>query len=560
MDNAAVIPANAPPDRADTIQARLARLSPRARATLAVGTAALIALIASAWLWSSSPTYRILFTNLSDQDGGAIIAQLSQMTIPYQNGDGGTILVPADRVHEARLKLAAQGLPKGSLVGFELLENQRFGVTQFQEQINYQRGLEGELAKSIQSLSPVVAARVHLALPKQSGFLRDRQPPSASVLLQLRAGQSLDRSQVGGIVHLVSASVPELNPKNVSVVDQYGNLLANQSETAAGLDANQLDYVNQIQAAAIKRIEDILEPIVGRGNVRAQVTADIDFSQVEQMAETYKPNQGADTGAMRSHTSSESSQPGPASPAGVPGATSNQPPVPPTAPINGQAAPLNPGAAGAQSGNSVRRDQTTNYEVDKNVRQVKSPSGQIRRLSAAVVVNQRLTLPAPGSTDKPQSSPLSQKEMDDINALVREAMGFNKDRGDSVNVVNAPFSQPEFASPEVLPLWKQPDAIALGREVGKAMLFLLLALIVVFGAVRPALRSLTAREVVDGKAGDDEDDGEASAAAIAARGAPPALAAPEAQSPSPIESVRLLAKSDPASVANVVKAWVGEGK
>ena len=198
MDNAAVIPANTPNEGGATIQARLARLSPRARAMLAVGAAALIALVASAWLWSSSPTYRILFTNLSDQDGGAIIAQLSAMNIPYQNGDGGTILVPAERVHEARLKLAAQGLPKGSLVGFELLENQRFGVTQFQEQINYQRGLEGELAKSIQSLSPVQAARVHLALPKQSGFLRDRQPPSASVLLQLRPGQSLDRSQVGG--------------------------------------------------------------------------------------------------------------------------------------------------------------------------------------------------------------------------------------------------------------------------------------------------------------------------------------------------------------------------
>jgi flagellar M-ring protein FliF len=557
MENAAVIPANTALDRNLSIQGRFARLSPRARAMLAVGAAALIALVASAWLWSSSPTYRILFTNLSDQDGGAIIAQLSQMNIPYQNGDGGTILVPAERVHEARLKLAAQGLPKGSLVGFELLENQRFGVTQFQEQINYQRGLEGELAKSIQSLSPVVAARVHLALPKQSGFLRDRQPPSASVLLQLRAGQSLDRSQVGGIVHLVSSSVPELNPKNVSVVDQYGNLLANQSAGGAGLDANQLDYVGQIEGATIKRIEDILEPIVGRGNVRAQVTADIDFSQVEQMAETYKPNQAAESGAIRSQTSNDSSQPGPVNPSGIPGATSNQPPVPPQAPINGQAAPLNPAAAGSQSSNSTHREATTNYEVDKNVRQIRSPSGQIRRLSAAVVVNQRVVAAAPGSTDKPQSTPMSQKEMDDINALVREAMGFNKDRGDSVNVVNAPFSQPELAAPEVLPLWKQPDMIALGREAGKAMLFLLLAMIVVFGAVRPALRSVAVRKVeVDGDDADASADGDEAGGANAT----PALAAPEVAPASPFDSVRMLAKSDPASVANVVKAWVGEGK
>jgi len=568
MDNAAVIPAHVANERPDSIQSRFSRLSPRARAMLAVGAAALIALVAAAWLWSASPTYRILFTNLSDQDGGAIIAQLSQMNIPYQNGDGGTILVPAERVHEARLKLAAQGLPKGSLVGFELLENQRFGATQFQEQINYQRGLEGELARSIQSLSPVVAARVHLALPKQSGFLRDRQPPTASVLLQLRPGQSLDRAQVGGIVHLVSSSVPELNPKNVSVVDQYGNLLSSDGSNAAGLDASQLDYARQIEAATIKRIEDVLEPIVGRGNVRAQVTADVDFSQVEQMAETYKPNQAADSGAVRSQTTSESSQPGSANPAGVPGATSNTPPVPPQAPINGQPAPLNPGAAGAQAGNSTHRDTTTNYEVDKNVRQVKSPSGQIRRLTAAVVVNQRLVPPAAGATGaaaQPQSAPLSQKEMDDINALVREAMGFSKDRGDSVNVVNAPFNNPDFGAPDNLPLWKQPDAIALGREVGKALLFLTLAMIVVFGAVRPALRSLAVREIA--ATGEEAADAGAGSAAGGASGGQlsggadaAALPPPGNAAPTPLDQVKLLAKSDPAQVANVVKAWVGEGK
>ncbi|MFO0208011.1 MAG: flagellar basal-body MS-ring/collar protein FliF, partial [Betaproteobacteria bacterium] len=225
-----------------------------------LGAAGAAALLTAVWLWSSAPSYRVLFTNLSDRDGGAIIAQLSQMNIPYKNGDGGTLLVPQDKVHEARLKLASAGLPKGSVVGFEIMETQRFGVTQFQEQVNYQRALEGELARSIQALAPVSSARVHLALPKQSGFLRDKQPPTASVLLQLHAGKALDRAQVAGIVHLVSASVPEMNPKNVSVVDQHGNLMASPRDgSAAALDAAQLDYVGRIESETIRRIEDILE-------------------------------------------------------------------------------------------------------------------------------------------------------------------------------------------------------------------------------------------------------------------------------------------------------------
>ncbi|HYA66949.1 MAG TPA: flagellar basal-body MS-ring/collar protein FliF, partial [Burkholderiaceae bacterium] len=335
-------PTAAPGASANTAFRFAARLSARTRALLMLGAAGLIAVVWAAWLWSTSPSYGVLFTNVSDRDGGAIIAQLSQMNIPYRNAEGGTILVPLEKVHEARLKLASQGLPKGSIVGFELLESQKFGLTQFQEQLNYQRGLEGELARSIQSLAPVAAARVHLALPKASGFLRDKEPPTASVLLQLHPGQALDRAQVAGIVHLVASSVPELNPKNVSVVDQHGDLLANQSDGAVGLNSSQLDYLAQIESTTIKRIEDILEPIVGRGNVRAQVTADVDFSNVETEDESYKPNQGAEKSAIRSQSTTESTQPGANGPQGIPGALSNQPPVPATAPINGQQPPLNP--------------------------------------------------------------------------------------------------------------------------------------------------------------------------------------------------------------------------
>jgi flagellar M-ring protein FliF len=538
----------------------MSRFSPRARALIMLSAAGVIAIVSAAWLWSSSPSYSVLFTNLSDRDGGAVIAQLSQMNVPYRNADGGTVLVPADKVHEARLKLASQGLPKGSVVGFEILESQKFGMTQFQEQLNYQRGLEGELARSIQSLAPVAGARVHLALPKNSGFLRDRQAPTASILVQLHPGKTLDRAQVAGIVHLVASSVPELTTKNVSVVDQHGTLLASQSEGQGSLDGEQLDYVSQIETATIKRIEDILEPIVGRANVRAQVTADVDFSNVEQMDESYKPNQATDKGAVRSQSSTENSQTGSAGAQGVPGALSNQPPVPPTAPINGQSAAANPPATAP--GSSAHREQVTNFEVDKNVRHTKTGSGEIRRLSAAVVINNKPPSPAPPASAVPATpvaagasapaataagTPWSQKEMDNIQALVREAMGFNEKRGDSLNVVNAAFSQLELPPAEPTPMWQQPEAIALGKEVGKAVLFLTLTLIVVFGVVRPALKAISSQPVLAAP--------EASVPAIDAsasqRGDVPA---------SQLDQMRQIARSDPATVANVVKAWVGDAR
>jgi flagellar M-ring protein FliF len=550
MENTAVVPSTLQPAGSGV----LARMSPRTRGLLILGAAALAAIIAAAWLWSASPTYRVLFTNLSDRDGGAVIAQLSQMNIPYRNADGGTLLVPADKVHEARLKLASQGLPKGSVVGFEIMESQKLGITQFQEQVNYQRALEGELARSIGTLAPVSGSRVHLALPKQSGFLRDKQPPTASVLLQLHPGKTLDRAQVAGIVHLVSSSVPELSPKSVSVVDQHGNLLASERQGAAGLDAAQLDYVARIEADTIKRIEDILEPIMGRGNVRAQVTADVDFTQVENMAESYAPNQGPEAkSTVRSQSLSDSSQPGPAVTGGVPGALSNQPPTPATAQVNATAAaPGGAQAAASSANNSTRRDSITNYELDKTVRHTKSASGQIKRLTAAVVVNHRMKAGENGAAAT--ATPLSEDDLKNVNALVREAMGFSQQRGDSLNVVNSVFSTVDLGTPEALPAWKQPEMVALGKQIGQAMLFLMLTLIVVFGVVRPALKAIATvpRPVAPPPAP------EATAAASAAPGALPQL---EVSAPNPaLENLRNIAKTDPATVANVVKAWVGDSK
>jgi flagellar M-ring protein FliF len=256
------------------------QLERRNQVGLIAGAVGLLVVLLALFFLTRQPDWRVLYTNLSDKDGGAIIAQLSQMNVPYRHTEGGyAIMVPADRVHDTRLRLASQGLPRGSVAGFESLESgSRLGMTQFQERLSFQRGLEGELTRSIQSLNSVAEARVHLALPNQNGFFREQQKPSASVLLTMHPGRTLDRSQIAGIVHLVASSVPEMNPKAVSVVDETGALLSNPADGQAGsVDTQQLQYVQQVEQLYIRRIMDLLEPIVGRENVRAQVTADVDF-------------------------------------------------------------------------------------------------------------------------------------------------------------------------------------------------------------------------------------------------------------------------------------------
>ena len=264
------------------------------RVAVGGGVALILALMVAVWMWSQAPEYRVLFSNYSDRDGGAITASLDQMGVKYKFSEGGNaILVPSEQIPDLRLKLAAQGLPKGGNVGFELMENQKLGVSQFLEQVNYQRSLEGELAQSIQSLGSVLSARVHLALPKPSVFVRDQQKPTASVLLTLQPGRALDPGQVSAIVHLVASSVPELTFSNVTVVDQTGALLSEQANKAANskmLDATQLKYIDQVQQNIIKQVESIIKPLVGEGNVRAEATAEVDSAQVDTAAEMYKPN------------------------------------------------------------------------------------------------------------------------------------------------------------------------------------------------------------------------------------------------------------------------------
>ena len=527
---------------------RMAALPMRSKLSMGLGVAALAGVVLAMTLWGSKGDYKVLYANLSDKDGGAVIAQLSQMNVPYRMSEGGAaILVPALQVHDLRLKLATAGLPKGSVSGYELMDSARFGQTQFQERLTAQRGLEGELVRSITSMAAVQNARVHLALPNQNGFFREQQKPSASVLLTMFPGRTLDRAQVAGIVHLVSSSVPELDPKAVSVLDQTGTLLTSSGDGQpnAGLDAQQLQYVNQVETGYSKRILQLLEPIVGRDNLRATVTADIDFSQTEATSEEFRPNQGNEAKvSIRSQQVSEQPGGAGAQPSGVPGAASNQPPIAATAPLTGASQPLQAAQGGSGSaGASGRRDATTNYEVDKTVRVTRNASGNVKRLNAAVVVNNRSVTDAKGKTTQ---QPLSAEELDKLTALVREGIGFNKDRGDSVKVINAPFKVEPVTVVEI-PLWKNPDVIDTLRSLAVPAGLALIAILVFFGLVRPALKAALAPLAAPGP-------GATLTAIVDDEQVLPALPAPKHVEH--LAQAKALAKDNPAAVAGIVRGWV----
>ena len=527
---------------------RMAALPMRSKLSMALGVAALAGVVLAMTLWSSKGDFKVLYANLSDKDGGAVIAQLSQMNVPYRMSEGGAaILVPALQVHDLRLKLATAGLPKGSVSGYELMDSARFGQTQFQERLTAQRGLEGELTRSITSMAAVSNARVHLALPNQNGFFREQQKPSASVLLTLHPGRALDRAQVAGIVHLVSSSVPELDPKAVSVLDQTGALLTSgggDGQPNAGLDAQQLQYVNQVETGYAKRVLALLEPIVGRDNLRATVAADIDFSQTEATSEEFRPNQGAEAKvSIRSQQVSDQPGGAGAQPSGVPGAASNQPPIAATAPLVGASQPLQTAQGGpGTSGASGRRDATTNYEVDKTVRVTRNASGNVKRLNAAVVVNNRSVTDAKGKTTQ---VPLSVDEIDKLTALVREGIGFNKERGDSVKVINAPFKVEPITVVDV-PLWKNPDVIDMLRSLAVPAGLVLIGVLVFFGLVRPALKAALAPTPAV--------PGATLTAIVDDQQVLPALPAPK--SVQHLAQAKALAKENPAAVAGIVRGWV----
>ncbi|EUC95265.1 flagellar basal-body MS-ring/collar protein FliF [Providencia alcalifaciens] len=440
---------------------------------LIIAGAAAISIIVALLLWFRSPDYRVLLSNLSAKDGGDIVSQLTQMNVPYQIADNGSaILVPADKVHELRLKLAQSGLPKGGNTGFELLDKEQFGISQFSEQINYQRALEGELSRTIESLSPVQSARVHLAIPKPTLFVREQKLPTASVTVGLLPGRMLDEGQISAIVHMVSSSVTGLTAANVIIVDQTGRLLTNNDNSQQSANSAQIKMTKEMEAHLKERIEDILSPLVGRANIHAQVTAQMDFSKVEQTSEEYKPNQTPDAAAVRSRQNSESLQNSNGGPSGVPGALSNQPVSAPSAPIDGN----KENTDGKTSGNNrngtlnTQRDETTNYEVDRKISHTQRQIGVVDRLSVAVIVNYQSQEGEKG----PEMKPLPPEMLQQIDALTREAMGYSAQRGDSINITNSLFTDdtPVIEEPSLL---SSPQVISQALDYGKIVLIALIA-------------------------------------------------------------------------------------
>jgi flagellar M-ring protein FliF len=541
----------------------LAQMRGNPRAPLIFAVALLVAIVAGLFLWSRAPDYKVLYSNLSDRDGGAIITALQQANIPYKFSEaGGAILVPSEQVHEMRLRLASQGLPKSGSVGFELMDNQKFGISQFAEQINYQRALEGELERTIESVSSVKSARVHLAIPKPSVFVRDKEAPSASVLVNLYPGRALDEGQVLAITHMVSSAVPEMPVKGVTILDQDGNLLT-QPSVGGGLDASQLKYRQQIERSTQQRIDAILAPLFGSGNAHSQVSADIDFSRSEQTSENYGPNGNPQQAAIRSQQSSTATEMSQGGASGVPGALSNQPPQPASAPINAPA-----GASGGVTTTPVsdRKDMTTNYELDKTVRHLEQPMGGIKRLSVAVVVNYLRVVDAKGHATM---QPVTADKLAQVNQLVKDAMGFDAQRGDSVNVVNSAFTA-DIDPNANLPWWRTPDMLALYKQIATYLGIGAVALFLYFVMVKPALRRAFPPPepvAVAALAGPDEPvllDGipaaERDGAVVEIETDSETLALENAKHKYErnLEFARGIARQDPKIVATVVKNWVSD--
>ncbi|WP_027852688.1 flagellar basal-body MS-ring/collar protein FliF [Marinobacterium litorale] len=529
---------------------------------LMVGLAASIAIGFAVVLWSQEPDYRVLFSNLSFADANEVIEQLDQLQIPYEFDTAGrAILVPQEQVHQARLRLAAEGFTNDKTVGFELLQqDQGLGTSQFMETALYRRGLEGELARTVASMVAVRTARVHLAIPKESVFIRDPRKPRASVFVELFSGRTLERNQVAAIANLVASSIPELDVKDVTVVDQKGRLLnTRDSDTDVVLAAKQLEYTRSVEDTLLNRVNSILQPVVGLGNFRAEVSAEIDFTQIEQADEMYNP----DLPALRSEkTMEETRAAGAEGVGGVPGALSNQPPGPTAVPEQVQAGGANGAGAGTGVSGSSREQAVRNYELDRSISYTKHQQGRVKRLSVAVVVDDLVSInPQDGSQARAE---WSQSELERLQILVQNAVGYSAVRGDSVTVVNSPFVPPEQVQEEEVPFWQQEWL----WDLGKQLMAGLFVLVLVLGVLRPIMKNLA-----NAGSGRDESElgpaGDVSAELEGLEGGDVAddkvtfgsidssmMATPNESFEYQLNAIRSMVAEDPAKVAQAVRQWV----
>ncbi len=534
----------------------LSRLPAIRQLGVMIGLAASVALGVAVVLWSQTPTYGVLYGNLSNKDAAQVVQALQKDDISYRiDPNTGAVMVPAEKVHAARLQLAGQGLPKGTAAGFELFgKNDSFGTSRFVENVRYQQSLEADLARSVMTLDSVESARVHVAIPRNPTFLRNHEKASASVLVKLYPGHTLDPGQVSAIVHLVASSVPNLQAGRVTVVDQRGRLLTPSDPNGTmAITSNQFQYTQRVEHSYVRRIENLLTPILGPGKVRAQVVADLDFTSTEQTRETYDPDQPA----LRSEQTMDETNTGTAGAMGVPGALSNMPPGAGAAPARVTSPAKAPGAKSTPPGptRTVRR-ATRNYELDHTISHTHLPSGNVRRLSVAVLIDNQVSTDHNGKTVR---KPLDPKELARITALVKDAIGFDPRRGDTVNVMSAAFQSPPTPQPlPVPPLWKQPWLWDLGRQLLGGVAVLLL----IFGVLRPLLRSLAekgaALPVPVGAAPGGVPGGIAEDR-ITLSGQPGAQRlAGSGGYDERLQAAKTMATQDPKRVAQVVKTWVGD--
>ena len=451
------------------------RLKQNPKMLLLIGGVIVTAIIMMALLWLKEDKYGVLFSNVSNQDGGEIVSQLEKMNIAYQFSAGGSaILIPENKVYDTRLRLAQQGLPKGGAVGFELLDKERFGMSQFTEQVNYQRALEGELSRTISTINSIESARVHIAMPKPSLFVRERKQPTASVTLSLYAGRSLSQGQIDAIIHLIASSVPEMVEDKVTIIDQHGHLLTNEQNRNILLNATQIDFAERIEKRIRDRIVKLVGAVVGNNNVNVQVTADIDFSRQESTMERFDPNSDIANQTIRSKHQTENLQSGNVNGVGgVPGALSNQPVPIASAPIDEA---QNENKTTEQTDNqkySQQRDDTLNFEVNRHIVHSQIPEGRIKRLSVAVLVNYQAIEKAVQSpedsddveefdeSDNPTSTTdyqrLDEEVLNNIEALARQAMGYSSERGDTLTVANLKFTQKPTVDDDGIAFWKTSE-------------------------------------------------------------------------------------------------------
>ena len=518
---------------------------------LMIGLAASVAVGVAVVMWAMEPSFRLLQSEVPQRDMQQIAQSLQQDDIQFKFDEvSGALYVEGSRLREARMKLASAGLTGAAGEGFEILDQQDgFGSSQFLEGVRYQRALEGELARTISTLQSVHSARVHLAIPKQTVFVRNRKMPSASVVVNLLSGRTLAESQAHSIVSLVSASVPELEPERVTVVDQRGRQLTeNVEDGAIAFSARQLDYKRNMEEAYIKRIEDILTPMVGMQSVRAQVNAELDFSITERTQEVFNPDQTA----VRSEQRVEEAD-GAGGLAGVPGALSNQPPAGGRLTTDGQAAQETAETAGG-AGNLSRRRLVRNYEVDKTVSHTRLATGNVRRLSVAVLIDEK-------KAEDGTSTAYTDAEIERMTALVRDAIGFNANRGDSVNVITATFAElAEVATIPEEPIWKQPWI----KDLGKQVVGVIGVLLLVFGVLRPVMRQLAEAAsappkrylVAEGGVAMEEGDENLTDEEKERKQKARKLLSDDIDSN--LSTVRQMVNQDPRRVAQVVKNWVGE--